>query len=62
MTWLMEILKIYLEEQLLVKYQKYDGHQRGYASMFYKFYDIKSTLFTDKSASDSGVKSKTTIS
>ena len=45
MTWLMEILKIYLEEQLQIKYYvinpKYDGYQRGLASMVYKVFDKK---------------------
>ena len=33
---------------------KYDGYQRGLASMVYKFFDKKSTLLTDKSVSGSG--------
>ena len=48
----MEILKIYLEEQLLNKLlhdktfnidknPRYDGYQRGLASMVYKFFDKK---------------------
>ena len=38
MTWFMKILKILPEEQLLniVKNPKFDGHQRGLASMVYK--------------------------
>ena len=49
MTWLMETLKIYLEEQLLTKYcmiktfniaknPRYNGYQRGLASMVYTFF------------------------
>ena len=38
----------------IAKNPKYDKYQRGLASMFYKFFDKKSTLLTDKSA----VKSK----
>ena len=52
MSWLMEILKIQLEEQLLVnvlrnkafniaKNPKCDKYQRGLASMVYKFFDKK---------------------
>ena len=48
MTWLTEILKAYLEEQLPIKYygmsllillklKKYDRYQRGLASVFYNF-------------------------
>ena len=51
--WLMEILKIQQEEQLLIKFlrdkafniaknPKYDGYQRGLASMVYKCFDKKS--------------------
>ena len=40
MTWLMEILKIYLEEQLLIKC---DGYQRVLASMVYTFFDKESS-------------------
>ena len=51
--WLLEILKVCLEQQLLIKYyevkafiiaknSKYDGHQRGLASMVSKFFDKKS--------------------
>ena len=46
----MEILKIYVEEQLLIKYHeikkfniaknlKHDGNQKGLASMAYKSFD-----------------------
>ena len=51
--WLVEILKILKEEQLLIKFweikhlillktPKYDGYQRGPASMVYIFFDKKS--------------------
>ena len=39
----------------IAKNPKYNGYQRGLASMVYKFFDKKSTLLTDKSVSDSGV-------
>ena len=39
----------------IAKTPKYNGYQRGLASMVYKFFDKKSTLLTDKSVSDSGV-------
>ena len=52
MIWPMEIIKIQQEEQLLIvlkdkafniaKNPKYDGYQRGLASMVYKFFDKKS--------------------
>ena len=38
-------MKIQQEEQLLIKFAKnpkYDGYQRGLASMVYKFFDKKS--------------------
>ena len=37
----MEILKIYLKEFNIDKNPKYDGYQRGLASMAYKFFDKK---------------------
>ena len=37
---------------------KYDGYQRGLASMVYKFFDKKSASLADKSASGSGIKSE----
>ena len=64
MIWLMESLKIYQEEQLLItlrhkafniaKNPKYDGYQRGLASMVYKLFDKKSagsgvTILANKS-------------
>ena len=39
----------------IAKTPKYNGYQRGIASMVYKFFDIKSTLLIDKSASGNGV-------
>ena len=39
----------------IAKNPKYDGHQRGLASMVYKFFDKKSALLSDKSISGSGV-------
>ena len=50
MTWLTDILKAQLKEQLAIKYYvindvaenpKYDGYQRGLISTVYKFFDIK---------------------
>ena len=52
MAWLTEILKIQQEEQLLIKHlkekafniaknPKYEGYQRGLASMVYKLFDKK---------------------
>ena len=35
----------------IAKNPKYDGHQRGLASMVYKVFDEKSTWLADKSAS-----------
>ena len=40
----------------IAKYLKYDGYQRGLASMVYNFFDKKSTLFAVKSASGSGIE------
>ena len=39
----------------IVKNPKYDGYQRGLASMIYKFFNKTSALLTDKSVSGSGV-------
>ena len=39
----------------IAKNPKYDGYQRGLASMVYKFFDKKSTLLTDQSVTGSGV-------
>ena len=39
----------------IAKNPKYDGYQRGLASMVYKFFDKKTTSLTDKSVSGSGV-------
>ena len=69
MTWFMEILNIYLKKQQLLvcdktfksatNKKKYDGHQRGLASMVYKFLDKKSTTLANKSAAASANKSAT---
>ena len=37
------------------KNPKYDGYQRGLASMVYKFFDKKSASLTNKSVSGSGI-------
>ena len=39
----------------IAKNPKYDGYQRGLASMVYKFFDKKSTSLPDKSLNGSGV-------
>ena len=39
----------------ITKNPKYDGYQRGLASMFYNFFDKKSTSLTDKSVARGGV-------
>ena len=39
----------------IAKNPKYDGYQRGHASMVYKFFDKKTASFTDKSVSGGGV-------
>ena len=39
----------------IAKNPKYDGYQRGLASMVYKFFDKKSASLPDKSVSGSGV-------
>ena len=39
----------------IVKNPKYDGYQRGLASMVYKFFDKKSASLPGKSISGSGV-------
>ena len=41
----------------IAKDPKYDGYQRGLASMVYNFFDKKTTSLTDKSAAGSGIKS-----
>ena len=54
MMWFMEILKIWIEEQLLINYYakkdlkmlkilKYDRYQGGLASVVYKYFDKKSS-------------------
>ena len=42
----------------IAKDPKYDGYQRGLASMVYKFFDKKSASLTDKSTEGSGVNTK----
>ena len=39
----------------IAKSHKYDGYQRGLASMVYKFFDKKSASLTDKSVSGSRI-------
>ena len=39
----------------IAKNLKYDGYQRGLASMVYKFFDKNSASLTDKSVSGSGI-------
>ena len=39
----------------IAKNPKFDGYQRGLASIVYKFFDKKSFPFTDKSVSGKGV-------
>ena len=41
----------------IAKDPKYDGYQRGLASMVYKFFDKKTTSLTDKSAAGVRIKS-----
>ena len=43
----------------IAKNQKYDGYQRGLASMVYKLFDKKSALLADKSTKGSGVATLT---
>ena len=45
----------------IAKNPKYDGCQRGLASMIYKFFDKKSASLTDKSLSGSGIVDKIII-
>ena len=42
----------------MLKKTKYDGYQRGLASMVYKYFDKKSALLADKSASGSAIKNE----
>ena len=42
----------------IAKDPKYDGYQRGLASMVYKFFNKKSALLSDKSTEGSGVNTK----
>ena len=43
----------------IAKDPKYDGHQRGLASMVYKFFDKKSASLADKSTKGSGITALT---
>ena len=69
MIWLMEISKICLEEQLMINYYvvklliflnnpKYDGYQRGVASLVYKCFEKKSSATGANKFVGSGVKSE----
>ena len=40
----------------IAKNQKYDGYQRGFVSMVYKFFDKSTPSFADKSATRGLVK------
>ena len=42
----------------IAKNLKYDGYQRGLASMVYKIFDKKSASLADKSAAGSGIVNK----
>ena len=42
----------------IAKNRKYDGYQRGLASMAYKSFDKRSALLTSKSASSGDVNTK----
>ena len=42
----------------IAKNPKYDGYQRGLSSMTYNFFDKKSALLADKSASGDAAKNK----
>ena len=42
----------------IAKNSKYDGYQRGIASMAYKFFDKKSTFLSDKSVPGNGVNTQ----
>ena len=44
-----------VEEFNIGKNLKYDGYQRGFASMVYKFFDKKSISLADKSTIGGGV-------
>ena len=48
--------KVFRDEAFnIAKNSKYDGYQRGLASMVYKFFDKKAASLTDKSTAGSGV-------
>ena len=42
----------------IAKNPKYDGYQRGLASMVYKFFNKKSASLTDRSAKSGGVNNE----
>ena len=42
----------------IAKNSKYDGYQRGLASMVYKFFNKKSASLTDRSAKSGGVNNE----
>ena len=42
----------------IAKSLKYDGYQRGLASMFYRFFDKRSALLADKYASGSCIRNE----
>ena len=51
--------KIWNDEAFnIAKNPKYDGYQRGLSSMTYNFFDKKSALLADKSASGDAAKNK----
>ena len=60
MTWLMDTLKIQQASDKLLKFKafsiaknpKYDGYQRGIASMVFKFFDKKPSGGASKSMSN----------
>ena len=45
----------------IAKYLKYDGYQRGLASVVYNFFDKKSTFLADKSTSGGGIKKQNIV-
>ena len=52
---IVKILQKELKAFNIAKSKKYDGYQRGLASMVYKFFDKKSASLEDKSTKGSGV-------
>ena len=45
-----------IKHLILLQNPKYDGYQRGLASMVYKIFDKKSASLGDKVASDRAIK------